>query len=171
MALVATIRIVPHFDLCINRSVTGAIICTISVPIKSNLPGNRIPTGADSVIAAIVASHHLIGPPNGPSIHFKMVLIISHSWVEMDSSAALALRGSLIVGLVTTTALLALVVVPLIVETLWRPLIVVLAASLITIVVVVVVAAVAATAAATTTLISSAATASSTATTSDPSFS
>ena len=50
------------------------------------------------IVLAILAPHHLaIGALIGPSIHFKVVLIVSPSGVETDStSAALALRGSLV---------------------------------------------------------------------------
>ena len=125
------------------------------------------------IVLAILASHHLaIGALIGPSIHFKVVLIVSPSGVETDStSVALALGGSLIVALALNALVTTLIVIPLIVVMLWGPLIVVLASAALgrssLIFMIRIVPAVTATAAVAT-LISSAATASSAATTATP---
>ena len=69
------------------------------------------------VVLAILAPHHLvIGTLIGPSIHFKVVLIIPPSGVETDTtSAALALRRSLIVVVALIALVTTLIRIPLIV--------------------------------------------------------
>ena len=107
-----------------------------------------------------------LGPPLlRPSTHFRVVLIISRSGVETNSSSALVFRGIFVVSLIAIVTTITLVVVPLIAEMLWkRTVILTGSAALISMVVVIAIVAAADPASnATTTLVVTMATTSSTA--------